>query len=167
MQVLDEKADFKQTVERYKNTVYGAVLASLNNKADADDVFQETFLLYYKKDLYFENEAARKAWLIKTALTLCKKANMSIWSIRVDRLDDKENELVGEDMLSESENDVMQAVRSLDRKLREPTYLYYFEDMTIKEIAQILGIKSGAVQVRLVRARKLLKEKLKGEYFYE
>ena len=92
---------------------------------------------------------------------------MSIWSIRVDRLDDKENELVGEDMLSESENDVLQAVRSLDRKLREPTYLYYFEDMPIKEIAQILGIKSGAVQIRLVRERKLLKEKLKGEYFYE
>ncbi len=166
MQKNNAQRGLREAVGKYKNSVYGVIAANLRNKSEADDIFQETFLLYYTKDLYFENERAEKAWLVKTALNLCRKANLSIWNLRVDRLDDKA-EIITQPPLTAKENDVLQAVRALSTKLREPVYLYYFEEMSVKEIAQLLGIRSGTVQVRLVRARKLLKERLKGEYFYE
>lgn len=168
MQITDTQDDFRQTVERYKSVVFACAYSRLRNKSEADDVFQETFLLYYGKTLNFENEAARKAWLIRTALNLCKKKNLSSWATRVERLDES-GELIdeGASALTKEENEVLGAVMELKEKLRVPVYLYYFSGLSIEEIAQTLGIKSGAVQVRLVRARKELKNKLKGEYFHE
>ena len=60
--------DLEKTICEYKNTVYGIALTMLINKSDADDVFQEVFLLYYLKQLSFDNEAAKKAWLIRTTV---------------------------------------------------------------------------------------------------
>lgn len=167
MQILDTEKDLRQVVEKYKNTVYAVAYSRLMNKADVDDVFQETFLLYYQKTLSFENEPARKAWLIRTALNLCKKSNLSSWATKVDRLPEDEQELPAQDMFTDEENDVLQAVLSLKEALRMPVYLFYFTGLSISEISDCLGISSGAVQVRLVRARKALKKKLEGEYFYE
>ena len=166
MQLHDAQADLRETVERYKSTVYSLIYARLKNKHEADDVFQETFLLYYQKTLSFENEAARKAWLIKTALNLCKRHDLSSWATKVERLSDDDSSAI-DFPLTEAENDVLQAVLSLREKLRIPVYLYYYTGLSISEIAAQLGIGSGAVQVRLVRARKELKNKLKGEYFNE
>ena len=167
MQIPDNKDDLRQTVERYKNDVYAVAFSRLKNRSEADDVFQETFLLYYQKELNFENEAARKAWLIRTALNLCSKANSSTWATRVDRLDDDNEPAGAEQLMTDEENEVLQAVMGLKEKLRVPIYLYYFTGLSTEEIARALEIGSGAVRVRLVRARKELRKKLKGEYFYE
>lgn len=167
MQIHDTGDDLRQVVERYKSVVYAVAFSRLKSRHYADDVFQETFLLYYQKTLSFESEEARKAWLIRTALNLCKKQNLSSWATKVDRLPENEEELPAENMLTDEENDVLQAVMSLADGQREPVYLYYFTGLSINEIALCMGISSGAVQVRLARARKKLKDKLKGEYFYE
>ena len=167
MQITDNEQDLRQVVEMYKGTVYAVAYSRLKSRSDADDVFQETFLLYYQKTLSFENEQARKAWLIRTALNLCKKHNLSSWATKVDRLPENDEELPAQQMMSDEENDVLQAVLSLKNGLREAVYLYYVTGLPIAEIAECMGISKGAVQVRLVRARKHLKNKLKGEYFYE
>lgn len=167
MQITDTDEDLHRVVQMYKSTVYAAAYSRLKSRTDADDVFQETFLLYYQKTLSFENEQARKAWLIRTALNLCKKHNLSSWATKVDRLPENEDELPSQQMLTDEENDVLQAVLSLKDGMREPVYLYYFTGLSISEIASSMGLSAGAVQVRLVRARKALKKKLKGEYFYE
>ena len=46
-------------------------------------------------------------------------------------------------------------------------YLYYFEEVSTDEIAKIMKVRSGTVRMQLTRAREMLKEKLKGGYFYE
>ena len=167
MQITDTGQDLRQTVERYKNTVYAVAYSRLKSRAEADDVFQETFLLYYQKTLSFENELARKAWLIKTTLNICKKHNSASWATKVDRLPENEEDMPSQTMLTDEENDVLQAVLSLKDGLRKPVYMYYFTGLTVDEIARLLNISSTAVRVRLARARKKLKDKLKGEYFYE
>ena len=167
MQIIDTEDDLKQTVERYKSTVYAVAYSRLRSRSEADDIFQETFLLYYQKTLSFENEAARKAWLIRTALNLCKKHNLSSWATKVERLDETDELQSDEVIMTDEENDILQAVMSLKEKLRVPVYLYYFTGLSIEEIARALEIGSGTVQVRLVRARKELKKKREGEYFYE
>ena len=51
----------------------------------------------------------------------------------------------------------------LPQKYRVPIHLYYYEDYSVREIAGILGIRESAVQTRLLRARRKLKDKLEGE----
>ena len=60
--------ELEQTIMKYKRTVYGIALTQLKNKHEADDVFQEVFLLYYLKNPILDDENAKRAWLIRTAL---------------------------------------------------------------------------------------------------
>lgn len=52
----------------------------------------------------------------------------------------------------------------LDLKYRAVIHLYYYEDMSVEEIAKALNIKTGTVKSRLYRGREMLKKKLKGGY---
>lgn len=53
-------------------------------------------------------------------------------------------------------------VKSLPEKYRQVIHLFYYEELSIKEISETLGTKEATVKTRLVRARKLLNQKLKG-----
>ena len=66
-----------------------------------------------------------------------------------------------------NQNDVFCAVTELPEKYRMVVYLYYFEEVSTDEIAEIMKVRSGTVRMQLTRAREMLKEKLKGGYFYE
>lgn len=156
-------AELERAIAQYKHLVYGIALAELRNRHEADDVFQEVFLLYYIKSPKFESETARKAWLIKTTCNYCRRCNTSIWNTRVDKTDAIDNETAV--FRSDEENQLFEAVRELDEKYRQIVILYYFENMPVDEICRVLGLKSGTVQSRLHRARKKLRERLEGEYF--
>ena len=155
---------FEDVIAKYKETVYGLALSHLNSKADADDVFQETFLLYHRKDPVFENENARKAWLVRTVLNLCRRMNSSLWNTRVDKDPDAGAD-VAVRFSSREENEVWDALMSLDPKSRTAVYLFYFEEMTAREIADAVGVSEYAVMKRLSRARKKLRTKLEGDHF--
>lgn len=164
----EHKAAYDELAEimnRYGRLVYGTARAHLLGGAEADDVFQEVFLLYYTKELYFEDETARRSWLIRTAVNLCRAANRSPWNLHRDEdlvIDDAADEI---QMSTAAKREVWSAVTELKEKYRVPVYLYYFENMPISEIARALGLKEGTVQMHLTRARKKLKERLEGEYF--
>lgn len=154
----------EQVMNRYKQTVYGLALSHLNSRTDADDVFQEVFLLYYTKAPQFDNESALKAWLVRTTLNFCKRSNSSIWNTRVDKDPDTGAELAVQ-FSSQTENEIYAAVLSLEPKYRVPVYLFYFEDMSAHEIAKATGSTTAAVMMKLSRARKILKKRLEGDYF--
>lgn len=63
-------------------------------------------------------------------------------------------------------SELYRAVNELKEELRIPVILYYMEEFNIREIAQILEISEGAVQKRLVRARKTLKKKIQLEEIF-
>jgi RNA polymerase sigma-70 factor (ECF subfamily) len=63
--------------------------------------------------------------------------------------------------------DVKKALDSLPAKYRTVVYLYYFENLSTKDIASAMGSTSTIVRVHLTRARKLLKDALGGEYSFE
>ncbi|MBR1392678.1 MAG: sigma-70 family RNA polymerase sigma factor [Ruminococcus sp.] len=157
-------SDLARVMKDYKQTVYGLALSQLKNKQDAEDIFQEVFLTYFRKAPQCDDEPALRCWLIRTTLNLCKRSNASIWNTRVEKRED-----AGEDTAvqfsSQTENDIWEAVMSLKEKYRVPVYLFYFEDMPVAEIARTLCIDEGAAKMRLSRARKTLKKRLEGEYF--
>ena len=161
-----EKDSIDSMIEKYKNTVYSVALTHTGSRADADDVFQEVFLrLFYKNPLIRDEEHLR-AWLIRVTVNCSCKLTRSGFrkkTVSVEELSPEETPVFE---LPE-ENGVLSAVSRLPVKYRTVLTLFYFEDMTVRDIAKALRRSEGTVRMQLTRARALAKDFLKGEYFDE
>jgi len=154
---VDHHDELKQTILRNSNTVYRLAYAQMKNTSDADDVYQEVFYRYIRKKPFFENQEHEKAWFIRVTVNCCKTILKSFWKTKVCELDE-----TFEDTEVEKE-DLSFALKKLPKKYSAVLYLFYFEDMSIKEIASALNLKEGNVGVLLSRARQKLKEILEKE----
>ena len=148
-------------IERYKATVYGVALSYVNSREDADDIFQEVFLTLYKVKPEFNSEEHRKAWLIRTAKNFALRVVDSTYNRRVTPSEEIESGSVT--FKSKEENAIYLAIKSLPESYRDVIYLFYFEDMSVDQIAKTLNLTSSNVKVRLMRAREQLKEILRRE----
>lgn len=152
----EDQVDY--VLREYSNMVYRLALSRTRNIADAEDVLQEVFLRLVKKKPEFESEEHRKAWLIRVTLNCSSKLLSSAWFRRTVPL---EEELKFE---TREKHDVYYAVMELPKKYRTVIHLYHYEDMSIAKISEVLNIKEPTVKSQLLRARQLLKNKLKGEF---
>lgn len=159
---LERKEETGVIMEAYGDMVYHLALSQTKNIANAEDVYQEVFIKYFKVNKVFRNDIHVKAWLIRVTINLCKDLRGSAWARHTAPLDEN---LVSEE--EESGSEVYQIVLSLPPKYRAVVHLFYYEEMTTAEISKVLKIREGSVSSRLSRARAMLKEKLKGEYDYE
>ncbi len=164
-QTFRTDSHIEEIIEKYQSMVYKIALTHTRNQSDADDVFQQTFLIYCSKNLLFHDEEHRKAWFIRTAINCSKKITFSSWRNKTVLLD----EVPGESFqfTLEDENAVFIAIKELPEKYRTVIHLYYFEELSVKRISCILKIRAGTVRMQLLRGREMLREKLKGDYFDE
>jgi len=147
----------ENVVEIYSNMVYRQAFSYTRNKSDADDIYQEVFLRYIRKQPQFETEEHRKAWLIRVTINCCKKMRVSAWKNKIVPLEDT---IVFE---SEEENSLHCELMKLPAKYRTVIHLFYYENYSAEEIGKILKQKPSAVRMALTRARRQLKEILKEE----
>jgi RNA polymerase sigma-70 factor (ECF subfamily) len=154
--------ELEQTIMKYKRTVYGIALTQLKNKHEADDVFQEVFLLYFLKKPVFDNENAKRAWLIRTALNKCRQYNYGKWNSNTDKTFEPPDDRLA-DFESKYDSEIFDAVRGLPEGLREPLYLHCFLGLSVNETASLLGIRANTASMRLSRAKKILQRKMEGE----
>ena len=155
----------EELIDRYQNMVYGLALAKTNSPADADDVFQEVFLVCFQSGKIFRDEEHRKAWLLRTTLNISRRYTASTWRRKTVPLSEREDAPV---LFREpEENLVWEAVQALDEAYRLPIYLFYFQELSTQEIAKALALRPGTVRMRLSRGREMLREALKGDYFDE
>jgi len=162
---LHAGGSIEQAVELYKSTVYGIALTRTKNRHDADDVFQEVFLTYHRKQPSFNGEDHRKAWLIKTTVNCAKKFLNKNPQNTLELTENLPCSLF--EFRSEEQNDVYAALCELPEKYRTVLYLYYFEGLSVNEIAKASLLLPGTVRMQMKRGREMMREKLKGEYFYE
>ncbi len=148
-------------MEKYKDHLFAVAFNICKNAADADDVVQDTFLQYHITDKQFENEQHIRAWLIRVAINKAKNINMSFWRRSKMPLEDYMETLTFETPEAE---DLFEEVMKLPEKYRIVIHLFYYEDYTIREIAQILNVTESNVKVRLTRGRRLLRNVLKEEW---
>ena len=143
---------------RHADTVYRLCYSFMKNRADTEDMVQETFLRLIRSGPRFESEAHEKAWLLVTASNLCKNA-LRHWSRRSEALDDyPELESPGPVV-----DGVLDAILRLPAVYKTAVYLYYYEGYSTSEIAAMLRCPKATVQSRLHRARKQLKQSLGGD----
>ena len=143
-------------IEKYSSLIYRVALNQLRNRADADDIFQEVFLRYYKKQRTFCSEEHEKAWFIRVTINLCKSLRtQAYFRYRADfnECEDVSFEFPEEDLLH-------LAITEISTKYSSVIHLFYFEGYSTDEIAQILKVSPNTVRTRLSRGRKMLKEKL-------
>ena len=156
--------EFIRIFNLYKNDIYRLSYSYTKNISDSDDVVQNTFIKLYKNnELLEKSDKEIKKWLIRVAINECKNLILSSWKKKITALTDRE-ENIGEEV---DHNEILDAVFKLPKKYRIVLYLYYYEGYKVKEISSILKISESNIQVRLLRARKQLKEILKETYNYE
>lgn len=154
----------EEIIERYGDMVYRLAVSQVRNRTDADDIFQEVFvrLVRHVKDLQDMEHA--KAWLIRVTINCTKKHFGQYWNKNVYPMEETEEVPKREEGFEQVEkkidNPVMQAVSKLPPKYRGCVHLFYFEELSVKEIAKMTGQKESTVKSRLHRAREMLKEML-------
>ncbi len=153
---------FLQIFNLYKNDVYRLAYSYTKNIYDAEDITQNVFMKLYKHQSILDNSLTdMKKWLLKVTSNECKTYLLSSWKRKVTSLLPFEEKISIEK--GDEEDEVLNAIMSLEKKYRVVLYLYYYEDYKIKEISSILHLTQTNVQTRLARARDMLKNILKKE----
>lgn len=157
------KPDCQILVEAYTDTLYRLALSYCQNPMDAEDVVQEVFIKYLRRREPFRDEAHCRAWLCKVTVNQCRDLLRSPWHSRRCPLE----EAAEPQTLLPEESALLSAVGALPAKYRLVVHLYYYEDYSIREIAEIAGASESAVRMRLLRARQKLKDTLGGIWLDE
>jgi len=151
--------NIQEIFERQHKSVYRIAMLMLNNQADAEDAVQNIFIKYYEKGIEFNDIEHEKAWFITVTRNYCIDLLRSYWKKNFDfgELPDMpvENE--------EKDGEVLEYIKKLPDKYREVIYLYYYEEYSVKEIANILERKESTIQTQLSAAREKLKKILMKE----
>lgn len=146
--------DEETVVKTYADMVYKIAFRYAANPTDADDIFSETFLKYFKKERTFESEEHRKAWLIRVTVNCAKDflGSRTPWA--------ELNEAITANPAEDRRDlhmDLRMAIDSLRPEYREVILLHYMEDLSVRQIAQILDRNENTVKIHLSRARQKLK----------
>ena len=149
-------------IGRHADTVRRLCLIRLKNEADTEDIFQNVFLKYALSCVDFESAEHEKAWFIRVTINACKDLLKSFFRSRTVPLEEL---LEQPAQVPRDYTDVLEAVLTLPQKYRDVVYLYYYEGYGAEEIGQLLRKSVNTVYTWLTRARKLLREKLGGDWY--
>lgn len=167
---------FRILMEKYQLMVFRTCMGFLHNKDDADDLTQEIFIQAYQSLQGFRNEATFSTWIYRIAVNASlNKVRKNKSNHLLHRLDalfgtsrDKENSLPvfdtenPESILIRRENEkwVQMILDSLPENQRIAMVLSKYDDLSQKEIAEIMKTTEGAVEALLHRAKTNLKKKI-------
>ena len=154
-----DEAQFEEIAGRCRDNLFAIAFQYTRNAADADDMVQIALMKYFQAKKPFENEQHIRRWLIRVTVNECKRYLVSPWRRYTAPLEDYAETLGFE---TPEQSALFFAVMELPQKYRVPIHLYYYEDYSVREIAETLGLHESAVQTRLLRARRKLRQKLEG-----
>lgn len=163
---LGDQYAFAQLYENYRALVYRTACLISGNAQDGEDIVQETFIKVFLHCKELKSNAMFRFWLFKilnrTAWQLLNSKKPEIPDEHVLNKADVRAALLTEDsfLQQEQQNEVWQAVMKLNYKLRTVVVLYYYNNLSTKQIAKITGCYEGTVKSRLFTARKQLKQLL-------
>ena len=166
---MDIDEVFEQIMTEYGQDVLNLTYSYVKNIAVAEDLTQEIFVKCYLNLASFKQEASFRTWLWRIAINHCKDFLKSwhhrnvLLSTKADIEVEARNNRVEDIVIEKDEtNELEQAILALPLKYREPIYLFYYQDLSIKEIKEILGVRENTIKTRLRRAKVLLKNHLEG-----
>ena len=154
-----DRREAERLVETYSDLILRLSYSYLKSREDAKDICQTVFLKLMEQPRTFASREHEKAWIIRTAVNLCKDHLKSGWRRATVALDAAE----AVPAPAEEEGSLLSAVNLLPPKYRTVIYLYYYEGYAAREIAQLLGEKPATVSTQLNRGRQQLRTLLESE----
>lgn len=156
-----DRAAFAQIIERYQRAVYAVSFSGVRDRALADDLTQDTFVIAWRRLGELRDSRRLPAWLCGIARNLVRDARRRH---RRETIGDAGHEpahaTTPYDELSEAESEliVATALGQVPDVYREPLVLYYYEERSVDEVARSLGISAATTNKRLSRGRRYLAE---------
>jgi len=159
----DESA-FSRIIERHSAEIAGLANRLLGWSGDVEDVMQDVFLSVFLGLKTFRCQSSLRTWLFTITINKCRRYHRKrLISLRhrtgiIMKASLHQTSKVAMD--AETAEQIRQAIAALPTKYREPVILRYLQELPLDQISRILGIKKNALQVRLTRAKQLIKVKL-------
>lgn len=150
----------QEAFTEFGDMVWKLAVTRLKNTSAADDILQEVFVRYIKSEPAFCDREHLKAWLIRVTLNCVKKYVTCAYFRHFAPIEENT------DYAPKRDTDVYLAVLSLKPKYRVVVHLYYYENLKLSTVADILKISESAVKLRLKRAREMLKDYITGDDLY-
>ncbi|MEE1479089.1 MAG: RNA polymerase sigma factor [Slackia isoflavoniconvertens] len=149
------------------DAVYRLAFARCRNTADAEDIFQTTFLRFYASHIPFGNPEHEKAWLLRVCINACKDLQKSAWRTKVSAMSDEFDapDTSARKEATPQEEALDEAMQGLSPEQRTVVHLHYFEGFSTGETAQMLGMRSATVRSHLHRARIAMRNALEDAGF--
>lgn len=155
-------------MKAYGDDITRLAYTYMKHKQLSEDIAQEVFIKCYEHLDNFRNESSYKTWLYRITVNLCKD-KLKSWSYRNIVLTEffskikstsqsPELELVGQ----EDKRLLSEKILALPVRYRELIILYYYEELSYNQIADLLDLRLQTIKSRLHRARLLLKSQWKG-----
>jgi RNA polymerase sigma factor (sigma-70 family) len=163
---LGEAEAFEQLVALYQPRVSRLAFRLLGWNGDVEDVVQDVFVAALSKGKTFRGDASLWTWLTAVTLNLCRtrlRRAALLRRLTGGLLRSENPQAAAADVpavMDETSSRVRSAVAALPPRDREVIVLYYLEERPVAQISELIGITSNAVDVRLHRARRKLKDLL-------
>lgn len=168
------EARMERLIDAYGNSLLRLCTLYLRDPYMAEDAVQDTYLKVWKSYQGFQGRCAERTWITRIAINTCKNYLSSSWRQHVELADvteileaglgasraaqgSDEYESLGNTMI------LMNEIMKLKDKYRLAILLYYYQELTVPEIAQVLGRQESTVYILLKRGREQLKRNLPEE----
>lgn len=157
-----EKLEAEDVVREYTTMIYRVAMVRMQNQADAEEIVQDTFLRLFKqskKGYEFESKEHLKAWLLKVAVNRGVSVLTSAWNKKTEGLD------VAHEIPADEKADsyAYDYVMKLSEKYRIAIKLFYYEQLSTEQIAEIMKTKPSTVRSYLLRGREKLKSMMEAD----
>ncbi|MBE5923797.1 MAG: RNA polymerase sigma factor [Lachnospiraceae bacterium] len=169
-----ETYEFSSLIDEYGNCIYRFCKGMTYTTEDAEDLYQQTFLIAFEKRHKLDRKGNVKAYLMQIASNLWKShkttyarheriaPTVSYDDMEIDIADD--NMDISEKIVSDDEKKKLKdCIDKLPDKLKQVVVMFYGSELSIEEISKALHIPKGTVKSRLHNAKEQLKNMLEGE----
>lgn len=161
---ITNDAILHKLMQEYGSELKRIAYLYVNDRAECEDIVQEVFIACYQNLSKFRHEASYKTWLIRITINKCKD-HKKRWSIKnmiykreinpVNTNPSSEDQF----MRQENTNEIVGQLATLSGKYKEVLILYYYQEMSMKEIGETLNISINTVKSRLLRGKTSLQSK--------
>lgn len=172
--IAGERQAFSELVELYQHKIYQVSYRMMGNRSEAEDVGQETFLRVYANLARYDQSHKFSTWIYRIATNLCidrlRKRRMTF------SLDQEVAGTEGLDLYSQTpvqqktpeaevvtleiQQEVQQAMDQLPVKYKTIMILRYIEDLSLREVSEIVSLPVTTIKTRIHRGREALKKLL-------
>lgn len=160
---------FAVLVRRHTQKFYYLAYRLIFNKNDAEDIVQDCFIKLWQKPQMWDKAKKTKftTWFYRVVNNACidyNRKHSRVGAIEKEELIADKREFADEAIYQEQKESLLKkAIKELPERQQQALALSYYQNLSNKETAEIIGVSVKAVESLLVRAKKTLKMKLGGE----